>query len=37
MQQLSMTMLHLDHALDDRQHTQGSRNLVLLSDSNMAE
>jgi hypothetical protein len=30
-----MTMQHQDHAVDDLQYTQGSRALVLLSDSNM--
>ena len=37
MQQLTMTMLHQDHALDDSQDTQGSRALMLCSDSNIAE
>jgi hypothetical protein len=36
MQQLSMTMQHQDHALDDHQDNQGFSDVVLLSDSNMA-
>jgi hypothetical protein len=37
MQQLTMTMLRQDHALNDSQYTQGYRDVVLPSDSNMTE